>query len=226
MGLEGIEITLRVEETFGIAITDEEAAAPRTIGDLYDLVLRKVKHVPPDQCHTAKIFYRLRRGLIKVTECRRETIRPDTPLENILPAAKRRSCWPRLGMATGLEMPHLCRPAWLRALLIATVLVLAGLVAVRVRGFPFPLAAAALCVLVPAAVLLSRPLATVVPGCTTVGDLARALLAAYFRTLPPNSRIAGEKEIWNMLVHIIAEEIGIEESGLSPQLRFREDLNF
>ena len=42
MGLDAVEIVLRTEELFVIAINDEEAAAVRTVGDFYSLICTKL----------------------------------------------------------------------------------------------------------------------------------------------------------------------------------------
>jgi acyl carrier protein len=61
MGLEAVEIVLRTEEFFGVAITDEEAAAVRTVGDLYSLVCSKLELQPIPSPFTSEM-------LPKVTE--------------------------------------------------------------------------------------------------------------------------------------------------------------
>ena len=43
MGLEAVEFIIRVEETFGIPISDSEAEKLRTIGDLEQLMIRKLE---------------------------------------------------------------------------------------------------------------------------------------------------------------------------------------
>jgi acyl carrier protein len=43
MGLDAVEIVLRTQEFFGIAIEDQEAAAVRTVGDLYRLICSKLE---------------------------------------------------------------------------------------------------------------------------------------------------------------------------------------
>ncbi len=46
MGLDAVEIVLRTEEFFVIIIEDSEAAAVRTVGDLYTLVCTKLSLSP------------------------------------------------------------------------------------------------------------------------------------------------------------------------------------
>ncbi len=46
MGLDAVEIVLRTEELFAIAINDEEGASVRTVGDFYKLICTKLNVVP------------------------------------------------------------------------------------------------------------------------------------------------------------------------------------
>ena len=48
MGLDAVEIVLRTEEFFGIAIADDEAAAVRTVGNLYSFICVKLELQPLD----------------------------------------------------------------------------------------------------------------------------------------------------------------------------------
>ncbi len=46
MGLDSVEIVLRTEELFGIAISNDEAAAVRIIGEFYTLICAKLNLSP------------------------------------------------------------------------------------------------------------------------------------------------------------------------------------
>lgn len=46
MGLDAVELVLRAEELFVIAINDEEAARVRTVGDFYELICSKLDVSP------------------------------------------------------------------------------------------------------------------------------------------------------------------------------------
>lgn len=46
MGLDGVEIILRVEELFGIEIGDEDAAKVETVGEFYELICSKLNVTP------------------------------------------------------------------------------------------------------------------------------------------------------------------------------------
>ena len=53
MGLDAVEIVMRVEEFYSLTITDEEAALVRTVGDLYSLICSKLELVPLDSPKTS-----------------------------------------------------------------------------------------------------------------------------------------------------------------------------
>jgi hypothetical protein len=53
MGLDSVEIVLRTEEFFEIAISDDDAAKVRTVGDFYVLVCRLLGLVPLTEPVTA-----------------------------------------------------------------------------------------------------------------------------------------------------------------------------
>jgi hypothetical protein len=63
MGLDGVELLLSIEETFGIAITDPEAEACATPGAVIDLVLGKLRTTDEQVCVSQRAFYLLRKGL-------------------------------------------------------------------------------------------------------------------------------------------------------------------
>jgi len=56
MGLDAVEIILRTEELFAIAIGDDEAGAVRTVGDFYNLICAKVDVTPIPSPVTSKIL--------------------------------------------------------------------------------------------------------------------------------------------------------------------------
>lgn len=62
MGLDGVEIIMRTEETFGIEIPDEIAQGILSPAALVDFVAAQVPLKPTDVCLSQQLFYRLRRG--------------------------------------------------------------------------------------------------------------------------------------------------------------------
>jgi hypothetical protein len=57
----------------------------------------------------------------------------------------------------------------------------------------------------------------------TVGELARALLAKNMAKI--SKGICSPAEVWDGLCRIIADQLGVDASKLTPETNFVEDLN-
>ena len=97
MGLDLIEFVMSVEEKFGIEIPDADAQNLMTPRKLVDYIMTKVKAGEDRGCLSQREFHRLRRALIARHWATREGLKPDTPLERIVPKPNRRSVWQHLG---------------------------------------------------------------------------------------------------------------------------------
>jgi|GEM_PF-4921093 hypothetical protein len=62
MGLDGVELLMKVEGSFGIQILAERSSEINTVGDLYAIVLKKTRDVTRSEntCLTRATFYELR----------------------------------------------------------------------------------------------------------------------------------------------------------------------
>ena len=58
MGLDGVEIVMRTEETFGIEIPDKIAQQILTPAALVDFVAANVPLKPTEECLSQQLFYR------------------------------------------------------------------------------------------------------------------------------------------------------------------------
>jgi hypothetical protein len=179
MGSDSVELVLRVKETFGIRIPYEEAPRIVTIGDLYQSILPRLREDRSKKGLTARAFYRLRQALVSEGDVTRSTVRPDTPLNQVVPAIRRRRLWPRLARRLALELPDLCRPTWLTVGLTIVILLWIGVGYLAMRVWHVPWAPWFYGISVAAiglAVIATRPFATEPRGCRTVGDVAKAVL--------------------------------------------------
>ncbi len=77
---ESIELVLRMENAFGIAIENAEAESVDTPKKLIELIHQKVSAAPPGVCPTQHVFYDLRKLLLNELAVQRHEIRPDTNL--------------------------------------------------------------------------------------------------------------------------------------------------
>lgn len=175
MGLDGVELILAIEDGFQIHITDGEASAVTTVGNLHDLVVSRLEGQGSKRCLTSAAFYRTRRGIIEALGLPREDVRPSTALENILPENVRREQWRRSQDSMSLKLPDLRHPGTSVSTLLAIGMMLTigpGLYAhVGVGG----LALLSFLGLIMGALLVkfTPTLATAFPHrAATVGDLA------------------------------------------------------
>lgn len=228
MGLETVEIILDTEERFGIEIPDDEASQVRTVGEFYDLVLRKLAVPSAASCLTAMAFYRLRRAFVEVMGIDRRQFHPQRPWRDLVPVRQTRRIWPALAAACGLRMPPLIRPDSLTiALVWAGIAVFVGGLALSVLKI-IPLWQSWVCggAAIALGVVMMRPLA-VHPERTgeTIGDLARAV---YDVNAGEMTRAAGETnrhDVWQSLQMLISVELGVPAEEITPSCRFVEDLN-
>ena len=108
MGLDSVELLMRIEEEFSIDLPDEDVSKVHTVGELYEFVLSKLKTTP--DCLSSKAFYRTRRALVDALGLPRRSIRPSTDLEPLFPTAHRKQLWSSVADAIGLTDPTAAIP--------------------------------------------------------------------------------------------------------------------
>jgi len=115
MGLDLVELTMRIEETFSIQIPDSVASELTTPGKVTDYILTQVgESQAPLPCLSQQAFHLLRRGFIQSLALSREQFRLSTALRDIAPE-ERRDVWKEIGSAVGSQRwPAMSRPKLLR----------------------------------------------------------------------------------------------------------------
>ncbi len=227
MGLDGVELVMAFEESFGISISDADAAAAVTPGMVVDLICRQLEMTDARTCQTQRAFYLLRRALMGLTQKPRRAIAPATPLSDLFDTRDARVFWPQLKAAVEARgWPKLARPRWLQNLIVlAFFLSLLGGLGL-LRGF-CPLWSGATCLacafLVASFMSMSllvgtRSSAHAVPArFKTVGDLTPWVLTS--------NQIEWTRESVSKLVKaIVIEQLGIPEANYSEDAHFVRDL--
>jgi|SRR5882672_2529633 len=101
MGLEGLEIVLATEETFGIAMSDAVAAAIQTPAELIEFIATNVPIATSQECLTQQLFYRLRRGFRSQVPPMMEKFDLDTELAGILHKNQWNEVWLAIRATSG-----------------------------------------------------------------------------------------------------------------------------
>jgi acyl carrier protein len=239
MGLDSVELVLRFEDEFSISISDDEAAESRTVGDIYRLILTKIKVTPG--CLTSKAFYLTRRGLVDALGLARHSIRPVTPLSPLLPETTRRKQWGRIVKSIGLTVPplrfhhELKQSIYMSAFAISAVISIpAPILAVIFFSAPLGIVAFVLAFIVWIALgtalsslllRLNQPRATELPA-DTVGELAQILLSlnqTYFQPANHSAPLTDE-QVWLKVVDIFVDQLQIDREGVVPNAKIVDDL--
>lgn len=94
MGLDGVELVLATEETFGISIPDGDAATLVTPALLIKHVQTAVASKPKSKpCLSQRAFHRVRSRLCEVINTPRREIKLDTRINRVFPKETREEKW-------------------------------------------------------------------------------------------------------------------------------------
>ncbi len=235
MGLDLVEIVMALEDEFEIEITESawsekwSFAKGFTAGDIYEFVLQQVdKKKLETPCPNVKNFYRLRRTLTEVAGIERRQVKPEEEIAALLPLARRRKLWKKLGTRLDGRLPRLRRSPFVQKLGLALILG-AGILALPLI-VPLPaldaLLAGMVCttflmlLFIPVFLLVTLPWARHVPArLTTVGDLVQGMRNPYIPELS-----AADEDVWPRIQKTLAQILKIDPEQVTPEARIIEDL--
>lgn len=92
MGLDTVELVMAFEETFGIAISDEDTEGLSTVRNMVDYIEAKIRPmalIPMSNCLTRTVFLELRRYALPILRTPRTAFRPDAQLPDLIPKPQR-----------------------------------------------------------------------------------------------------------------------------------------
>lgn len=223
MGLDGVELVMEFEDSFGVELTDEETIAAQTPRMVIDLILSKLETAQETGCLSQRAFYLVRRTLTEHVGVARRAITADTELRTLIGRNRAAQLWPTLERAVQARVwPALARPA----LLVAALYTLGC--AVFVGAFFAAL---------PTGVIEGAGFAFVV---TLVFAVAVTLAIERYQTRIPDElrqirdlipyagtsdQIAWTREKVSLIVKmLVIEQLGLSESDYHEDARFAEDL--
>src|SRR6059058_133850 len=93
MGLDLIEFTIAVEDSFQISIPDADASRIQTPGQLVNYLLTRLPPASSSQCLDQCAFYSLRRATMRVLGHARRAIKTESRWDDLLPRTRRRVHW-------------------------------------------------------------------------------------------------------------------------------------
>ena len=233
MGLEWVELVMKMEDTFNIKFDDEAAGSLHTVGQLTDLVLNKIGPTSTNSNSFQKAF-----GLLKETilaefpaTCH---ITPETATETVFPARNRKYWWNRIAQKAGVKFPKITiAPKLLLTIIIlfwlSILMLISGFIFLDSIPYAYWIVLLSLWIGLLVWILLLKPASVFCPGinpippsCRTLGDLAKAILAHNPTRFGPLDKDA----VFASLAFIIAEQFDVPIETIKPETRFIEDLRF
>ncbi|WP_143755023.1 acyl carrier protein [Caulobacter sp. BP25] len=210
--LDPVEAVIGLEKAFALKISDGEAAACNTVGDIYDLLLARFagRIGEPGACMTSMAFYRLRRSLRVV--CPGTDWRPDTALTP-LAGGNVRAFFVELRRVSGLQMPE-PRGTWLGGIgggLALLAIVGAAIAAIK-GALIVGLASAAM--LVVGVVLIRLDPGGLPEGCVTLGDLATKVGALNYGALAGVGGAVRPKDLWDAMAEVLSAQSDFPASAM------------
>jgi acyl carrier protein len=210
MGLDGVELVMSIEATFGVEFSDAEAEACITPAHVIDLVSRKVRPAPDAGCVSQRKFHKLRKILVQQFGVARRAVKPQADMRILLAGRDARDIWPQLQAAAGashwpgLDLP---RPAMISEWTVAAVV---GWLVGACLGAVAAMTAFLLALL--ALRSLDKPMRNQIPR--------RALSGIVHCTDPGDGCRWSRCEIAATIRSLVIEQLGIRPD------RYREDAEF
>ena len=227
MGLDGVELVLEAEESFGISLADDEMPKIVTVGQFYDAIMRELPSSEKKFCLSAVTFHKLRQVLLTVTGRQREEVRPGTGLATLLPRRQRKAGWRKMQQLSGLRFPRLRLPRWgIHVAVICLVLFAVAIGALAV-GWPWHwlLILPGFVVFLLACWAVDAFFGTELPKhFQTVGELAKAVLAKNFAKLSGEVADYDRNEVWESVRILVADQLDVDLEKVTKESRFVADL--
>jgi|WetSurMetagenome_2_1015567.scaffolds.fasta_scaffold312807_1 hypothetical protein len=205
-----------IEASFGVKFSESELHDDTRIDEVCCALTRRLGNETTNRCFSSMAFWRLRRALVETRGVPRNSVRPSTSLDYLIPEVHRRTVWRELGEKAGLQLPRLEYPRYRAAAIFLVSFVLSTMLAILV-GDPWAPVAAVLGLPLVASLLIvaSKPFANAFPAHSrTIGDAARTIGGLNYSKLAREFGPSRERERREALHYVIADVTGIEPSAL------------
>jgi len=107
MGLDSVEIVVKIEKTFDINIPDQKIEQVVTIGDLHNCVWRHLSLANSDKCYSQSLFYKLRKSFADNYDFPKKDFTLDRSINEIFPGNNRRRQYVEFARINNLQLPTL-----------------------------------------------------------------------------------------------------------------------
>jgi len=227
MGLDSVELIIDVENTFQISITDPEAENIATVGDFYELILKKIDYSENHQCQSQVLFYKLREVISRHCRIEGKSITPSTELSTIFSKTSIKEKWSAIQNEVYFKLPELKRSKklsfvlnWSSFLLICLAITFV-IVAFKTSTYVLILYAITLIVITYLSWNLTRSLKKH-PRYENMRGLVQGILPLNIKQL--DLSIRDKNDVWHILKYIIHDKVGVELDEITPEANIVDDL--
>jgi hypothetical protein len=107
------DVVLKLERSFGLQFEKDAFYNVKTFGDLCDIIANKVQGDNSDDCTTQQAFHKVRHAIAAAQLIDKNSIKPDTKLQDIFPRDKRRQKIKELQIELGTPIDILDIKSWM-----------------------------------------------------------------------------------------------------------------
>lgn len=230
MGMDSIEILMKVENTFGVKIPDREAEQILTVGDFYDAIWKHLSGKISERCKSQTLFYKLRKAFADHFNSSLHQFRLDSSPNEIFPYNSRRKAYHAFAHTTNLKLPdlELIRP-WTILLNTFGLLTILGGVAISIiliNFFDFTKWTLLIPTLgITLTMLLSKLFESKRTSikASTIRVFTEQILALNYATLITENG-TNRKEMEMVINHIIADMAGLDLEEVKSEKKIVDDL--
>ena len=230
MGMDTIEILMKVEDTFDIKIPDREAEKILTVGDFHDVVWRQLYSKSGERCKSQSLFYKLRQSVAQSFNFPAQQLQLGTSPNEVFPWQNRRQTYFAFAQSNNLKLPNLILASPLATLLdtFGYITILGGLAAsiTLINFFDYskwtllmPVLGIALTMLLSN---LFEPRRTVIEAPNIRSFTEQTLALNYATIMTEQGTNRPEMEI--VINHIIAHMAGLDIRKIKPEKKISDDL--
>lgn len=233
MGLDGVELIMKVEKTFGIHIPDREAEQILTVGDLHETVWRHLEGKFSDAhkvCKSQALFYKFRQGVIDTFQLQRQDFRPNASMNDIFPLQNRREVYTSFARTHQLQLPalELTQPLSSFLICLGLISILGGLACALILIWFFDFNSWALLIPVAGIALtwitssVLNPFRTVIMP-ASVRQFTQQVLAMNY-AIAMSEKGVNRSEVEAVINHIIVDVSCVEPEEITPEKKLGDDL--
>ena len=106
------DVLVKVEKSFGFKFGETELMGIKTFGELCDIITSKFQGDNSNDCTTQQVFYKVRNAIAAIQLIDKNSISPDTELQDIFPRDERRQKVTELQTELGIPFGILDIKSW------------------------------------------------------------------------------------------------------------------